>query len=120
MGKYGAKLGKECRMDEDCEAGLICASAMSFSGRTCQNPKEGKLQYNEDCRMSSDCDSTKGLCCQLKKAHRQKPRKACLYFSDPLMCVGSVEKSDKAPSNMQYTAGEKRITGNVQAFKHLQ
>jgi len=120
MKKYGAKLGKECRMDEDCEAGLVCASAMSFSGRTCQNPQAGKLQYNEDCRMSSDCDSTKGLCCQLKKAHRQKPRKVCLYFTDPLMCVGSVEKSEKGPSNMQYTAGEKRITGNVQAFKHLQ
>lgn len=29
----------------------------------------------EDCIMSSDCDITKGLCCQVQRRHRQAPRK---------------------------------------------
>ncbi len=30
---------------------------------------------DEDCAQSSECDVSKGLCCQLLRRHRQSPRK---------------------------------------------
>lgn len=86
---YGRKLGELCRRDADCESGLVCdVSAVGAS--VCRAPMVLAKQYAEDCNTSSDCDISRGLCCQLQRRHRQAPRKVCSYFKDPLICIGTV------------------------------
>lgn len=90
---------------------------------------------DEECNVSGECDISRGLCCQLQRRHRQTPRKVffmryfhtqkdhhpptnllsssrqvCSYFKDPLVCIGPVA-TDQIKSIVQYTSGEKRITG---------
>ncbi|EFN68524.1 Prohormone-3 [Camponotus floridanus] len=91
---FGMTQGELCRRDSDCETGLMCA----------------EMSGHEECAMSSECDISRGLCCQLQRRHRQAPRKVCSYFKDPLVCIGPVA-TDQIKSVIQYTSGEKRITG---------
>ncbi|KAJ8924313.1 hypothetical protein NQ315_007106 [Exocentrus adspersus] len=108
---YGRRLGELCRRDSDCESGLVCADAEgSLSAKVCQPPAHQSKQYSEPCHMSSECDISRGLCCQLQRRHRQAPRKMCSYFKDPLVCIGPVA-SDQIKNAIQHTAGEKRLTG---------
>ncbi|XP_044264103.1 prohormone-3 isoform X1 [Tribolium madens] len=108
---YGRRVGELCRRDSDCESGLVCAEAEpGVSTRVCRPPVHQDKQYSEPCNMSSECDISRGLCCQLQRRHRQAPRKVCSYFKDPLVCIGPVA-SDQIKSNIQHTAGEKRLTG---------
>ncbi|KAJ6223708.1 hypothetical protein RDWZM_002253 [Blomia tropicalis] len=79
--------------------------------RTCQPPGQEmmKKQYNGECTVSSECDSSHGLCCQLIKRHRMAPRRACLYFSDPKICLGPVDVTFARPmaySSYYYTPNE--------------
>ncbi|XP_055310507.1 prohormone-3 [Sitodiplosis mosellana] len=113
---YGRKLGELCRRDADCESGLICDLSAVSGASVCRAPMAVAKQYAEDCLTSSDCDITRGLCCQLQRRHRQTPRKACLYFTDPLTCLGTVQVDQIKQHDVQHTAGEKRITS---AFKHV-
>lgn len=34
----------------------------------------------EECNMSSECDVTRGLCCQLQRRHRQASRKVSTFL----------------------------------------
>lgn len=112
---YGRKLGELCRRDADCESGLICDISATSGASVCRAPMAVAKQYSEDCGTSSDCDISRGLCCQLQRRHRQTPRKVCSYFKDPLTCIGTVA-TDQIKHDVQHTAGEKRITS---AFKHV-
>lgn len=108
---YGRRVGELCRRDSDCESGLVCAEADSGpNGRVCRPPVHQDKQYSESCHMSSECDISRGLCCQLQRRHRQLPRKICSYFKDPLVCIGPVA-IDQIKNVIEHTAGEKRITG---------
>ncbi|XP_031835955.1 space blanket [Nomia melanderi] len=110
MFDFGQKQGELCRRDNDCETGLMCAEVPGSESRSCQPPVTSNKLYNEECNMSSECDIGRGLCCQLQRRHRQTPRKVCSYFKDPLVCIGPVA-TDQIKSVVQYTSGEKRITG---------
>lgn len=89
---YGRRVGELCRRDSDCESGLVCAEAeQGVSARVCRPPVQQDKQYSEPCNMSSECDISRGLCCQLQRRHRQAPRKVSLkgltlyyviYFED--------------------------------------
>ncbi|XP_063700971.1 prohormone-3 [Culicoides brevitarsis] len=105
---YGRKLGELCRRDADCESGLVCDVAASSGASVCRAPMVLAKQYAEDCHTSTDCDITRGLCCQLQRRHRQQPRKVCSYFKDPLVCIGTVA-ADQVKNDIEHTAGEKRI-----------
>ncbi|KAL6423614.1 hypothetical protein ACFW04_010264 [Cataglyphis niger] len=107
---FGMKQGELCRRDSDCETGLMCAEMSGRETKSCQPPTTSNKLYNEECVMSSECDISRGLCCQLQRRHRQTPRKVCSYFKDPLVCIGPVA-TDQIKSAIQYTSGEKRITG---------
>ncbi|XP_012274028.1 prohormone-3 [Orussus abietinus] len=107
---YGLKQGELCRRDNDCETGLVCADVVGGETRSCQPPVTSNKQYSEECNMSGECEIGRGLCCQLQRRHRQTPRKVCSYFKDPLVCIGPVA-IDQVKSIVQYTSGEKRITG---------
>lgn len=74
---YGRRVGELCRRDSDCESGLVCAEPEQggASTRVCRPPVRQDKQYSESCNMSSECDITRGLCCQLQRRHRQAPRK---------------------------------------------
>ena len=73
---YGRRVGELCRRDSDCESGLVCAEAEpGVSTRVCRPPVHQDKQYSEPCNMSSECDISRGLCCQLQRRHRQAPRK---------------------------------------------
>lgn len=72
---YGRKLGELCRRDADCESGLVCDTAASSGASVCRTPMVLAKQYAEDCNTSTDCDITRGLCCQLQRRHRQQARK---------------------------------------------
>ncbi|XP_012265520.1 prohormone-3 [Athalia rosae] len=109
MFMFGLKQGELCRRDNDCETGLLCAEVAGET-RSCQPPVTSNKQYSEECNMSGECDMSRGLCCQLQRRHRQAPRRVCSYFKDPLVCIGPVA-SDQVKSIIQYTSGEKRITG---------
>lgn len=111
---YGRKLGELCRHDADCESGLVCDVSASSGSSVCRAPMAIAKQYAEECGTSSDCDISRGLCCQLQRRHRMALRKVCSYFKDPLTCVGTVA-TDMIKHEVQHTAGEKRITN---AFKH--
>ncbi|KAG7189231.1 hypothetical protein KM043_008791 [Ampulex compressa] len=106
----GLKQGELCRRDNDCETGLMCAEVAGGETRSCQPPVSSNKLYNEECNVSGECDIGRGLCCQLQRRHRQTPRKVCSYFKDPLVCIGPVA-TDQIKSVVQYTSGEKRITG---------
>ncbi|RWS23787.1 prohormone-3-like protein [Leptotrombidium deliense] len=56
-----------------------------------------KKQYNDECLTSNECDSSRGLCCQLIRRHRMAPRKLCYYFVDPKSCLGNVDTSHVKP-----------------------
>jgi hypothetical protein len=46
-------------------------------------------------------------------------RQVCSYFKDPLVCIGPVA-TDQIKSVIQYTSGEKRITGQgSRLFKRM-
>lgn len=73
---YGRRAGELCRRDSDCESGLLCAEPESgVVARVCRPPIRQDKQYSELCTMSSECDISRGLCCQLQRRHRQAPRK---------------------------------------------
>ncbi|XP_060533040.1 prohormone-3 isoform X2 [Cylas formicarius] len=113
---YGRRVGELCRKDSDCESGLVCAESDSGpNARVCRPPVHQDKQYSEPCHMSSECDISRGLCCQLQRRHRQAPRKVCSYFKDPLVCIGPVA-TDQIKNAVEHTAGEKRITG-LASFK---
>lgn len=77
---YGRRVGELCRRDSDCESGLVCAEAeQGISTRVCRPPVHQDKQYSEPCNMSSECDISRGLCCQLQRRHRQAPRKVSWY-----------------------------------------
>nr|XP_046915051.1 homeobox protein 5-like [Dermatophagoides farinae] len=57
---------------------------------------------NAECTTSSECDASHGLCCQLIKRHRMSPRKACLFFSEPKICLGPVDITFAKPANTFY------------------
>ncbi|XP_024874228.1 ITG-like peptide isoform X1 [Temnothorax curvispinosus] len=107
---FGMKQGELCRRDGDCETGLMCTEMAGRETKSCQPPTTSSKLYNEECTMSNECDISRGLCCQLQRRHRQTPRKVCSYFKDPLVCIGPVA-TDQIKSVIQYTSGEKRITG---------
>ncbi|KAH7640493.1 itg-like peptide isoform x2 [Dermatophagoides farinae] len=77
---YGVNEGDSCTDDGDCETGLRYA----------------------ECTTSSECDASHGLCCQLIKRHRMSPRKACLFFSEPKICLGPVDITFAKPANTFY------------------
>uniref|UniRef100_A0A182M0I7 Prohormone-3 n=1 Tax=Anopheles culicifacies TaxID=139723 RepID=A0A182M0I7_9DIPT len=129
MPLYGRKYGELCRHDSDCESGLVCDISALSGASVCRPPTIVAKQYGEDCITSSDCDITRGLCCQVQRRHRQVPRKVCSYFKDPLLCVGTVAADQRYnkksfflpfPANthtqvkhqIEHTAGEKRIIYN--------
>lgn len=100
---YGVSEGESCDSDEDCEEGLSCAHNVNLivnpsvlhqqRQRSCQSLGREMMKklYNNECSTSSECDSSRGLCCQLIKRHRMAPRKLCYYFSDPQSCIGPVD-----------------------------
>ncbi|EFX72509.1 DappuITG-like peptide [Daphnia pulex] len=73
---HGRREGSACHRTSDCDFGLLCVIS-GGTGKICQQPSENVKQYNEDCAQSSECDVSKGLCCQLLRRHRQSPRKTC-------------------------------------------
>lgn len=142
---FGLRQGELCRRDGDCESGLLCAAeededvAGSAIGRvvsgtdgrsaprqvvdsavirTCQPPTRSRKLYGEECLLSSECDISKGLCCQLQRRHRQAPRKVCSYFKDSLTCIGPVAE-ERVKESVRHTAGEKRITGKAGSFGRI-
>ncbi|XP_071445869.1 ITG-like peptide [Hetaerina americana] len=143
---FGLRQGELCRRDGDCESGLLCAAededetasgvvigrvvsstdgrsaprqvADSAIIRTCQPPTRSRKLYGEECLLSSECDISKGLCCQLQRRHRQAPRKVCSYFKDSLTCIGPVAE-ERVKEAVRHTAGEKRITGKAGSFGRI-
>ncbi|XP_034943319.1 prohormone-3 [Chelonus insularis] len=107
----GLKQGELCHRDNDCETGLVCGDVAGADARSCQPPITSNKQYSEECTISSECDISRGLCCQIQRRHRQTTRKVCSYFKDPLVCIGPVA-TDQIKNIVQYTSGEKRITGH--------
>ncbi|CAD0206748.1 unnamed protein product [Chrysodeixis includens] len=104
----GRKLGEICNRENQCDAGLVCEEVVPGEMHVCRPPTAGRKQYNEDCSSSGECDVTRGLCCIMQRRHRQKPRKSCGYFKEPLVCIGPVA-TDQIHEFVQHTAGEKRI-----------
>ena len=70
----GRRLGELCRRDADCDSGLICGETDGLVS-VCSVPLSIPKQYNEECETSTDCDISRGLCCQLQRRHRQTHRK---------------------------------------------
>lgn len=94
MFEYGRRVGELCRRDSDCESGLVCAEAeQGVFTRVCKPPVQQEKQYAESCNMSSECDISRGLCCQLQRRHRQAPRKVSYAnnFIFPLNTTPHVE-----------------------------
>merc|ERR1712008_205596 len=71
---YGKKQGEQCYRDTDCESGFLCLESM------CQTPMPGVKGLGEDCRTSSDCNISKGLCCKLHRRARSQPKKDLLVL----------------------------------------
>lgn len=117
---YGLRQGETCTRDTDCESGFVCtlSNELEAGGRTCQTPVPGDKGLGEDCRTSSDCNITKGLCCKLHRRARSQPKKICSYFSDPMMCLGPVA-TDQVVTAIEHTAGEKRLSGHPDDFLRL-
>lgn len=89
---------KQCGSDMECIAGVIKSNTAPSSSssidalllgakkkredeKTCQpaGRDRSKLQFNDDCNSSDECDMARGLCCQSVRLVRQAPRQACLY-----------------------------------------
>ncbi|KAG7312845.1 hypothetical protein JYU34_001227 [Plutella xylostella] len=104
----GRKLGEICNRENQCDAGLVCEEVVPGEMHVCRPPTSGHKQYNDECAVSSECDITRGLCCIMQRRHRQKARKTCGYFKEPLVCIGPVA-TDQVREFVQHTAGEKRI-----------
>ncbi|XP_041988031.1 ITG-like peptide isoform X1 [Aricia agestis] len=102
------KLGEICNRENQCDAGLVCEEVAPGEMHVCRPPSVAHKQYNEDCNTSSECDISRGLCCIMQRRHRQKPRKSCGYFKEPLVCIGPVA-TDQVREVVQHTAGEKRL-----------
>lgn len=91
---YGQREGEQCQQDSDCEQGLRCLEpGISAGRRVCKLREMRKKQFNDECQSSDECDTSKGLCCQLQRRHRMAPRKVCYYFADPKACIGTVSAS---------------------------
>ncbi|XP_076354740.1 ITG-like peptide isoform X1 [Tachypleus tridentatus] len=91
---YGQTEGKPCTQDADCGEGFRCEENVNALVRhSCQIDARDvrKKQYNDECLASSECDVSRGLCCQLQRRHRMAPRKVCFYFNDPKNCIGDVD-----------------------------
>lgn len=106
---WGKKQGEHCYNDQDCESGFLCIG--SGAKRTCQSPTPGDKILGENCRTSSDCNVSKGLCCKLTRRARSQPKKICSYYVDPQNCLGPVAASPVAGSR-EFTAGEKRLASH--------
>ncbi|KFM61435.1 Prohormone-3, partial [Stegodyphus mimosarum] len=82
-----------CKEDSECGSGLICADSGTVGPlKTCQLEERSikKKTLHDECTTSSDCDVSKGMCCQILRRHRMAPRKLCHYFIDPMSCIGTV------------------------------
>ncbi|XP_014669809.1 PREDICTED: prohormone-3-like [Priapulus caudatus] len=94
MPKTGAVEGEPCKTVTDCMKGFECVGGDGSAGGmgSCQpfptvNIRK-KLFYDE-CQRSAECDEEIGLCCQLRKRHRGKPRKICDYYrGHKEVCIG--------------------------------
>jgi len=106
MPSWGKKQGEHCYNDQDCESGFLCMG--TGARRTCQSPNPGDKILGEECRTSSECNGSKGLCCKLIRRARSQPKKLCSYYVDPQNCLGPVAASPVAGSR-EFTAGEKRL-----------
>jgi len=113
---YGKKQGEHCSRDTDCDSGFLCID--SGYGRSCQTPVPGDKGLGEDCRTSSDCNISKGLCCKLHRRAKSQPKKICSYFTDPLMCIGQVA-AGQVQTAIEHTAGEKRLSGHPDDFLRM-
>ncbi|GBL87463.1 hypothetical protein AVEN_264960-1 [Araneus ventricosus] len=56
-----------------------------------QNPVSHFSAQNDECTTSADCDTGRGLCCQVLRRHRMASKKLCHYFLDPKSCIGEVQ-----------------------------
>lgn len=83
MAVSSQRSGDECSSDSDCEDGMNCDLGVC-------SETQGDKSYGEDCTSSSECDGTRGLCCQLIRRHRQAPKKMCSYYKDAMSCMGRV------------------------------
>jgi len=114
---WGKKQGEVCLRDTDCESGFVCADNGSRR-RVCKAVVQGNAELGEDCRTSSDCDISRGLCCKLQRKARSRPKKICSYFSDSQTCIGPVSVN-QVLSAVEHTAGEKRISGHPDDYLHF-
>lgn len=114
---WGKKAGEACMRDSDCESGFVCA-ADNGRMRVCQPVAEGIAALGEDCRTSSDCNVSRGLCCKLQRRARSKPKKICSYFADANQCIGPVA-THQVEHMPEHTAGEKRISGHPDDYLHF-
>ncbi|GFT82779.1 prohormone-3 [Nephila pilipes] len=88
---HGKEFYQPCEKDSDCGAGLVCIDSGNFApSKTCQLEGRSiqKKGFNDECVTSSDCDTDRGLCCQVLRRHRMAAKKLCHYFLDPKSCVG--------------------------------
>ncbi|XP_063864817.1 ITG-like peptide isoform X2 [Scylla paramamosain] len=108
MSAAAQREGSECVGDSECGAGMYCDLGACV-------PFQGKKRYNEPCSLSSECEIERGLCCQLVRRHRQAPKTLCGYFKDPMICLGHVN-TDQVQHVVQYTKGEKRLTGRTYEY----
>jgi len=113
---FGRKQGESCSRDTDCETGFLCLE--SEAGKMCQTPLPGEKGLGEDCRTSSDCNISKGLCCKLHRRARSQPKKICSYFTDSMMCLGPVA-TGQVLTAVEHTAGEKRLSGHPDDFLRM-
>lgn len=106
---WGKKQGEQCYRDQDCESGFLCID--NGSTKSCQSPAPGEKTLGENCRTSSDCNLSKGLCCKLTRRARSQPKKICSYYVDPQNCLGPVAPSPVIGTR-EFTAGEKRLASH--------
>ncbi|GBM21480.1 hypothetical protein AVEN_249911-1, partial [Araneus ventricosus] len=92
---HGKESYQPCQKDADCGSGLECLDSGNYArGKTCQlegGSIEKRGGYNDECTTSADCDTGRGLCCQVLRRHRMASKKLCHYFLDPKSCIGEVQ-----------------------------
>lgn len=86
-------VGKDegCQSNDDCLPYMECVDTpVDSPHKTCQpHVREiRKKQYFDECQSTKECDERRGLCCQIVKRHRQRPRKMCNYYWDKNVCIG--------------------------------